>query len=66
MNHIRNTRAGLKESPSNYVFNIEFVLKRMISTLYVIGIFIFYCSSKNGFIMQKFSLLLQQNQKVLQ
>jgi len=41
---------GLKESPSNYVFNIEFVLKRMISPSYVIGIFIFCCSlSKNGF-----------------
>jgi len=41
---------GLKESPSNYVFNVEFVLKWMISPLCVIGIFIFCCSlSKNGF-----------------
>jgi len=41
---------GLKESPSNYVFNIEFVLMWMISPLCVIGIFIFCCSlSKNGF-----------------
>jgi len=42
--------SGLKESHSNYVFNIEFVLKWMISPLCVIGIFIFCCSlSKNGF-----------------
>ena len=41
---------GLKESPSNYVFNIEFVFKWMISPLCVIDIFIFCCSlSKNGF-----------------
>jgi len=40
---------GLKESPSNYFLNIEFVFKWIISPLRVIGIFIFFCSlSKNG------------------
>ena len=40
---------GLKESPSTYVLNVEFVLKWMISPSCVIGIFIFSCSlSKNG------------------
>jgi len=42
MNHIRNTRDWMKESPSNYVLNIELVLKCMISPC-VIGIFIFCC-----------------------
>jgi len=49
---------GLKESTSNYVFNIEFVLKWMIYTLYVIGIFIINCSLSNkGFINAKINPL---------
>jgi len=45
---------GVKEIPSNYVFNIEFILKWMISPLCVIGIFIFCCLlSKKGFTSAK-------------